>query len=42
MRYQGEAIALVAADHPETARRALRAIDVTYEVLDPITDAETR
>jgi xanthine dehydrogenase D subunit len=40
VRYQGEAIALVAADHPETARRALDRIDVTYEVLDPVADAE--
>jgi xanthine dehydrogenase D subunit len=40
VRYQGEAIALVAADHPETARRALDRIDVTYEVLEPLADAE--
>ena len=40
VRYQGEAIAVVAADHPETARRALDKIDVTYEVLDPVTDPE--
>lgn len=40
VRYQGEPIALVAADHPETARRALEKISVEYEVLDPITDAE--
>jgi xanthine dehydrogenase D subunit len=39
-RYQGEAVALVAADHPETARRACDAIDVTYEVLEPLADAE--
>jgi CO/xanthine dehydrogenase Mo-binding subunit len=39
-RYQGEAIALVAADHPETARRACDLIDVTYEVLDPLADVE--
>jgi xanthine dehydrogenase D subunit len=38
-RYQGEAIALVAADHPETARRACDLIDVTYEVLEPLADA---
>ncbi|WP_433871688.1 xanthine dehydrogenase subunit D [Saccharopolyspora sp. CA-218241] len=40
VRYQGEAVALVAADHPETARRALDRIAVDYEVLDPITDPE--
>ena len=40
LRYQGEPIAIVAADHPETARRALEKIKVDYEVLDPIIDAE--
>ena len=40
VRYQGEAVALVAADHPETARRALDKIQVDYEVLAPVTDAE--
>jgi xanthine dehydrogenase D subunit len=40
VRYQGEPIALVAADHPETAKRALEKIRVDYEVLDPITSAE--
>ena len=40
VRYQGEAVALVAADHPETARRAVRRIDVLYDVLEPVTDAE--
>jgi xanthine dehydrogenase D subunit len=40
VRYKGEAVALVAADHPETARRALERIDVDYEVLEPVTDAE--
>src|SRR4051812_33003679 len=38
VRYVGEPIAAVAADHPETCRRALAAIDVTYEVLDPLLD----
>lgn len=33
VRYHGEAIAIVAADHPETARRAVRKIEVEYEVL---------
>ncbi len=40
VRYQGEPVALVAADHPETARRALDKIAVEYDVLDPLTDAE--
>src|SRR5919199_1780222 len=40
LRYQGEPIAIVAADHPETARRALGKIKVDYEVLDPIIEAE--
>lgn len=40
VRYRGEPIALVAADHPETARRALERIVVDYEVLEPVTDAE--
>lgn len=40
VRYVGEPIAAVAADHPETCRRALAAIKVEYEVLTPITDAE--
>ncbi|MDQ3659427.1 MAG: molybdopterin-dependent oxidoreductase, partial [Actinomycetota bacterium] len=40
VRYEGEAIALVAADHPETARRAMERIKIDYEVLDPITNAE--
>ena len=39
VRYQGEPVALVAADHPETARRALAAIKVGYRVLEPLTDA---
>ncbi|WP_412516760.1 xanthine dehydrogenase subunit D [Actinomadura madurae] len=38
VRHQGEPVALVAADHPETARRALDRIAVDYEVLEPITD----
>ncbi|WP_369249865.1 xanthine dehydrogenase subunit D [Streptomyces sp. R41] len=40
VRYQGEPVALVAADHPETARRALAKIVVDYEVFEPITDPE--
>lgn len=37
--YQGEPVALVAADHPETARRAVDSIKVRFDVLEPIFDA---
>lgn len=40
VRFVGEPIAAVAADHPETARRALEAIVVEYDVLTPLVDAE--
>jgi CO/xanthine dehydrogenase Mo-binding subunit len=40
VRYAGEPIAVVAADHPETARRAAARISVDYEVLTPIVSAE--
>jgi xanthine dehydrogenase D subunit len=40
VRYMGEPIAAVATDHPETCRRALAAIRVTYEVLTPVVDPE--
>ena len=40
VRYMGEPIAAVAADHPETCRRALAAIVVEYEVMTPLVDAE--
>jgi xanthine dehydrogenase D subunit len=40
VRYVGEPIAAVAADHPETCRRALEAIVVEYEVLAPLIDPE--
>jgi xanthine dehydrogenase D subunit len=36
----GEPVAAVAADHPETCRRALALINVVYEVLHPLTDPE--
>jgi xanthine dehydrogenase D subunit len=36
--YAGEAVALVAADHPEQARAAAAAVAVDYEVLTPLTD----
>ena len=41
VRYQGEPVALVAADHPEIARQAAKKIVVDYEVLEPVTDART-
>lgn len=40
VRYVGEPIAAVAADHPETCRRALAAIVVVYEVMQPLIDPE--
>jgi xanthine dehydrogenase D subunit len=39
VRYQGEPVALVAADHPEIARQAAKKIAVQYEVLPPVTGA---
>ena len=41
VRYQGEPVALVAADHPEMARQAAKKIVVHYDVLEPVTDART-
>jgi CO/xanthine dehydrogenase Mo-binding subunit len=38
--YHGEAVALVAAEHPEQARRAAERIVVAYEPLDPVSDME--
>ena len=38
VRYQGEPVALVAADHPEIARQAAKRIRVDYEVWEPVTD----
>ncbi|WP_042173401.1 xanthine dehydrogenase family protein molybdopterin-binding subunit, partial [Streptomyces sp. NBRC 110035] len=40
VRHHGEAIAAVAADHPDTARMAAAAVIVEYEVLDPVIDPE--
>ena len=39
IRYQGEAVALVAADHPKTARRAAKRIKVDYDVQPAVTSA---
>jgi CO/xanthine dehydrogenase Mo-binding subunit len=40
IRYYGEPIALVAAEHPEQARRAAEAIRVVVEELEPVADME--
>ncbi|MDX6388809.1 MAG: hypothetical protein QOD85_2611, partial [Gaiellaceae bacterium] len=40
VRYYGEPVALVAAEHPEQARRAAERIRVEYEPLEPVTDPE--
>jgi len=39
VRYQGEPVAIVAADHPEIAQQAARKIQIDYEVMDPVTDS---
>jgi CO/xanthine dehydrogenase Mo-binding subunit len=41
VRYFGEPVALVAAEHPEQARRAAEAIRVEYEPLPVVADMET-
>jgi xanthine dehydrogenase D subunit len=38
VRYHGEPVAIVAADHPERARRAAARVEVDYEALEPLTD----
>ncbi|HUZ81122.1 MAG TPA: molybdopterin cofactor-binding domain-containing protein [Gaiellaceae bacterium] len=38
--YYGEPVAVVAAEHPEQARRAVAAIVVEYEPLEPVADME--
>jgi xanthine dehydrogenase D subunit len=40
VRYHGEPVAIVAADTPVLARRAVRAIEVAYEPLEVLTDPE--
>jgi CO/xanthine dehydrogenase Mo-binding subunit len=40
VRYFGEAVAVVAAEEPEQARRAAAAVRVEYEPLDPVIDPE--
>jgi CO/xanthine dehydrogenase Mo-binding subunit len=40
VRYVGEPVAIVAAEHPDQARRAAERIDVEYEPLPPVVDPE--
>ena len=40
VRYFGEPVAVVAAEHPEQARRAAERIRVDYEPLEPVVDVE--
>jgi CO/xanthine dehydrogenase Mo-binding subunit len=40
VRYFGEPVALVAAEHPEQARRAAAAIRIVYQELEPVADME--
>ena len=40
VRYFGEPVAVVAAEHPEQARRAAERVRVEYEPLEPVVDAE--
>ncbi|GAA3864539.1 xanthine dehydrogenase family protein molybdopterin-binding subunit [Streptomyces sedi] len=40
VRYHGEPVAAIAADHPETARLAAAAIAVEYEPLDAVTNPQ--
>jgi CO/xanthine dehydrogenase Mo-binding subunit len=40
VRYFGEPVAIVAAEHPEQARRAAERIRVEYEPLEPVVDPE--
>ena len=41
VRYVGEPIVIVAAEHPEIARKAVDAISVTYETLTPLIDSNS-
>ncbi|WP_419185703.1 xanthine dehydrogenase family protein molybdopterin-binding subunit [Mangrovactinospora gilvigrisea] len=40
VRHHGEPVAAVAADHPDTARLAAAAVEVEYELLEPVPDPE--
>lgn len=39
VRYEGEPVAIVAADDADTARRAAKLVDVWYEIWEPVKDA---
>lgn len=41
VRFHGEPVAVLAADHPATARRAAALVRVVYEVLPPLTDPDS-
>ncbi len=38
VRYEGEPVVVIAADHPDTVRRALAAVEVDYEPTEPLLD----
>jgi len=40
VRYFGEPVAIVAAEHPEQARRAAERISISYDPLEPVVDPE--
>lgn len=40
VRFHGEPVAAVAADHPDTARLAAAAVEVEYQLLEPVSDPE--
>ena len=40
VRYFGEPVAVIAAEHPEQARRAAAKVEVEYEPLEPVIDSE--
>src|SRR4029450_13098588 len=40
VRYQGEPVVIVAADHPETARYAAAQVEIDFEGLEAVTDRE--
>ncbi len=39
VRYEGEPVALVAADHPEIARQAVKRVRVDYDLMEPVVDS---
>jgi xanthine dehydrogenase D subunit len=40
IRYHGEPVALVAADHPESARRGAELVRIEYQELEPLADPD--